>query len=115
MTPKPLDVLKKGLKLLQCRFKARREKIQAQLAEKKPISPQDEEWLDGEANLTDEQQILEALEEASDYEEAFGRLNEVQKGVVKKLQEVAAGLTKTAGKKRKRESSRNFQIPHNND
>ena len=99
MALKPLDVLKKGLKLLQRRFKDRQEAIQARLAEKKSISSHDKKWLDGEANLTDEQQVLDTLEEASDYERGFDRLNEVQKGVVKKLREVAGDLTKTAGKK----------------
>ena len=101
MALKPLDVLKKGLKLLQHQFKDRQEAIQARLAEKKSISSHDEKWLDGEANLTDEQQVLDTLEEASDYERGFDQLNEVQKGVVKKLREVAGDLTKTAGKKQK--------------
>ena len=110
MTLTPLDVLKNGLKLLQRRVKARKEEIQARLAEKKSISSQDEEWLDGEANLIDEQQVLDALDDASDYERGFGRLNDVQKGVVRKLQEVAGNLTKTAGKKRKHACSCDFQI-----
>jgi hypothetical protein len=111
----PLDVLKNGMKILQHRVKARREEIQARLAEKKSISSQDEEWLDGEANLIDEQHVLDTLENASDYERGFGQLDEVQKVVVRKLQEVASDLTKTVGKKRKRACSCDFQIPHNND
>jgi hypothetical protein len=115
MTKTPLDVLKNGMKLLQCRVKARKEEIQARLAAKKSISSQDETWLDGEANLIDEQLILDALEKAPDYETGFGQLDEVQKGLVKKLREVAGDLAKTAGKKRKRACSCIFWIPHNND
>ena len=115
MTPKPLDVLKKGLNLLQHRVKARREEIQARLVEKKSISSQDETWLNGEANLTHEHQVLDALEEASDYETGFGQLNEVQKAVVKNLQEVAGDLPKTAGKKRKHVCFHDFQFLHDND
>lgn len=114
MTLKPLDVLKKGLKLLQHRFKARRETIQARIAEKKSISSEDEKWLDGEANLTDEHQVLDVLERASNYESGLGQLNEGQKGVVNKLREVAGDLTKIAGKKRKRACSCNLHIPYNN-
>ena len=66
MALKPLDVLKKGLKLLQHRVKAKREEIQARLADKKSISSQEEKWLDNEANLVDEQQVLDTLEKASE-------------------------------------------------
>lgn len=112
MALKPLDVLKKGLKLLQHRLKARQEEIQARLVEKKSISSQN---VDGKANLTHEQQVLDALEEASDYERGFGQLDEVQKAVIRNLQEVAGDLPKTAGKKRKCTCSCNFHFPHNND
>ena len=57
----PLEVQKKGLKTLQAQVKAKKEKLQAQLHEKKSISSLDEKWLDNEANLVDEQQVLEAL------------------------------------------------------
>jgi hypothetical protein len=62
--------------------------------------------------LTHEQQVLEALEEASDYETGFGQLDEVQKAVGRNLQEVAGDLLKTAGKKQKRTCSYDFHFPH---
>jgi hypothetical protein len=68
MPLKPLEVRRKGLNVLQNQFKVKKEKLQAQLAEKKSISSQDEKWLDHEANLVDKQQVLEALEKASDYD-----------------------------------------------
>jgi hypothetical protein len=71
------------------------------LAEKKSILSQEEKWLDNDANLVDEQQVLEALEKASNYERGLGQLDEVQKGVVRKLREVAGDLTKVAGRKQK--------------
>ena len=55
MPLKPLEVLKKGLNVLQNCIKAKKEKLQSQLAEKKSISSQEERWLDQEANLVDEQ------------------------------------------------------------
>jgi hypothetical protein len=69
------------------------------LAEGKSISLQDENWLDHNANFVDEQLVLEALENASDYERGLERLDEEQKSVVRKLWEVAGNLAKMAGKK----------------
>ena len=50
----------------------------------------------------DEQQVLEALENASDYERGFARLDDEQRGVVRKLQEAAGNLSRVVGKKQKR-------------
>jgi hypothetical protein len=99
MISKALEVLKKELKISQAQVKAKKEKLQAQLFERKSISLHDKKWLDNKANLVDEQQVLDALEKASDYERGLERLDDVQKGVVKKLQEVAGDLSKVVGKK----------------
>ena len=104
MVSKPLEVLQKGLKVLTDRVKTRKEALEAQLAEGKAISSQDEQWLDHEANLVDEQRVLEALETASDYEQGFARLDDGQKGLVKRLREAAGDLSIAVGKKRKRVS-----------
>jgi hypothetical protein len=101
MASKPLDALRKGLKTLNDRVKIKKDAIQGRLAERKPISAEEEHWLDYDANLVDEQQVLEALESASDYERGFARLNDEQRGLVKKLHEAAGFLCKAAGKKRK--------------
>jgi hypothetical protein len=102
MSSKPLDILKKGLKILQRKVQVRKDNLQKQLHEKKSISSQDEKWLDGDANLVDEVQVIEALETASDYERGLGRLDEAQKVVVQKLREVGGGIAKVVGKKRQR-------------
>ena len=106
MASTPLEVLRKGLKVLTDRVKTK-EALEAQLAERKAISSQDDEQrLDHEANLlVDERRVLEALENASDYERDFARLDDEQKGLVKKLREAAGDLNSNAvgvGKKRKR-------------
>jgi len=88
MAMKPLDILEKGLKILQNQVKTKKEKLEARLAEKKSISLQDEKWLDHDANLVDEQLVLEALENASDYERGLERLDGGQKSVVRRLWEV---------------------------
>ncbi|KAF8225315.1 hypothetical protein L208DRAFT_1228355, partial [Tricholoma matsutake] len=92
MAVKPLEILKKGLETLQKQVKSKKDQLQACLAKKKSISSQDENWLDHEANLVNEHQIIDALECASDYEKGLGRLNKMDKGVVKKMREVAGDL-----------------------
>lgn len=104
MESKPLEVLRKGLKTLTNHVKIRKEALQAQLAESKSISSEDERWLDHDANLVDEQQVLEVLEDATDYEHAFAMLNNEQKGLVTRLCK-AAGELRVVGKKRKCTSS----------
>lgn len=49
----------------------------------------------------DEQQVLEALENASDYERGVERLDGEQKGVLRKLCEAAGDLSKVVGSKQK--------------
>ena len=96
----PLNVLKRGLKLLKDRTRARREALNEKLSKNVPISTEDEEWLDtGDGNLVEEELTIEALEKASDYEQKFESLDSVQREVVRKLREAAGDLP--AGKKRK--------------
>jgi hypothetical protein len=47
----------------------------------------------------DEQQVLKALENASDYEQAFEKLDSEQKGIVRRLCEAAGSLSKVVGGK----------------
>ena len=44
---------------------------------------------------------MDVLENALDYERGCQRLDETQKGVVRRLQEVAGDLSKVVGKKQK--------------
>ena len=104
MALNPLLVLQKGLKVLESRVKTRKKALQTRLAERKSISPQDKRWLDHDTNLVDEQRVLEALENASDYERAFARLDDEQKAVVKRLHDAAGNPSKVVGKKRRRAS-----------
>ena len=101
---KPIEVLQKGLTVLENRVKTRKDALKAQLAERKSISSEDEQWLDHDANLVDEYRVVEALEKASDYEQAFARLGDEQKGLVVKMYEAAGAgdPTKVVGNKRRR-------------
>ena len=65
------------------------------------ILSQDEKWLDHKANLVDEQRVLDTLENASNYKSGLERLDDAEKGVVRKLREVAGDLSKLVGNKRK--------------
>jgi predicted RNase H-like nuclease (RuvC/YqgF family) len=85
MTPEPLKILKKGLQILKKSISVKKTKLETQLAKKKSISSSDEHWLDTEANLIDENHVIESLENASDYERGFNRLDTNSKDIVKKL------------------------------
>ena len=68
MAPKPLKVLKKGLAKFAETVKVHKKELSAKVARAESISSLDEQWLDNEANTVDEQQVLDTLESASDYE-----------------------------------------------
>lgn len=102
MALKPLDILRKGLDSLRKKVKARKDYLVAQLADKKSITLSEELWLDNDANLIDEERILEALDKASDYERGVSRLDDKGKNVVTKLRELAGDLLPEKSKKRKR-------------
>lgn len=102
MPLKPLEILKKGLSKFTKTIKARRDDLNTKLSRKETISSADEQWLDHDANVIDEERVLETLEAASDYERGLERLDEKGKEIVKKLREWAGDLAKVAGKKRAR-------------
>jgi hypothetical protein len=102
MAPKPLEVLKKGLARFKETIKARKKELGTKLARSQTISSSDERWLDNEANIVDEQHVLDMLESASDYERGLECLDDTGKAIVKKLREWAGDLAKIAGNKWKR-------------
>jgi len=102
MTLKPLEILKNGLSKFKKTIEVRKDELNRKLARKETISSSDERWLDNEANIIDEQRILETLESASDYERGVEKLDDKGKAIVKKLRQWAGDLVKVAGKKRRR-------------
>ncbi|KAJ7359268.1 hypothetical protein DFH08DRAFT_801108 [Mycena albidolilacea] len=50
--------------------------IEDQLKRKKHVNDKDSAWLNGPTNLIDEQQVLDLLENTSDYEQGLSRLDE---------------------------------------
>ncbi|KAJ7195126.1 hypothetical protein GGX14DRAFT_575896 [Mycena pura] len=71
-----LEILRKGLTALQKHVKKRKTAIEARLTKKERVDDDDAAWLDGPANLIDEQQALDSLENASDYERGLSRLSQ---------------------------------------
>lgn len=55
------------------------------------ISEADTEWLDGEGNLVDEEHVVGALEDASDYEQYIKQLSLEDKAIVQRLHDLAQG------------------------
>ncbi|KAJ6495870.1 hypothetical protein DFH09DRAFT_1103675 [Mycena vulgaris] len=76
MPPRPsLEVLRKGLSLLKESVKTRKDGLMNCLRRKEKISASDEAWLDDAANHVDEDAVMNKLENASDYERGFARLD----------------------------------------
>ena len=71
----PLATLWNGLKKLESQHQEKKENLLALLRVKKAISKEDQNWLDGAANLVDEVCISEALEKAPDYKTGLGKLS----------------------------------------
>jgi hypothetical protein len=109
MAPSPLNILKKGLEKFEKTIINRKQKLEACLAEQRPISSVDEQWLDNEANTVDEMRIIDTLENASDYERGVGRLDDKGKAIVTKLKGWAGGIAhKVVDASRKRKRTRLF-------
>lgn len=99
MPPPSYFELFTGLQILRDQFHERRQHLESILAEKKQISPDDAEWLDGAANLTDEALLLDKLSNTSDdYEKAFKDLSLAEKTVAEKLRKFNQAVNKVATK-----------------
>ncbi len=92
--------LRQGLAALEHQILSRKVALQARLAQKKLLSPEDEAWLDNTANLVDERFVINLLAKALDYNAALEQLSPQHKEAVNrvlKLVEAPSG-----GQKRKR-------------
>ena len=100
----PLVTIRNGFKKLEGQHWERREKLLALVKARKAVSKDDQDWLDGAANLVDEVRILEALEKAPDYETGLEQLNPGDRMVVETLKKIGDGeCSGNVGRKRKRE------------
>ena len=87
----PLVTIQNGLKKLESQHKEKKERLLTLLKEKKTISKEDQNWLDGAGNLVDEVRILEVLEKAPDYKTGLGQLNPSNRVVVEVLKKLGDG------------------------
>ncbi|KIK81839.1 hypothetical protein PAXRUDRAFT_155153 [Paxillus rubicundulus Ve08.2h10] len=107
---KPLNILKKGLAKFQNQIQERKIKLLAKLKAGQPISEVDQAWLDDDGNLIDEGWVVEALDEASDYEQGIERLDSWDKLVVQKLQKLVGGGRKSDAPSKK-QKCKDFNMP----
>ncbi|KAI9057991.1 hypothetical protein FKP32DRAFT_1636736, partial [Trametes sanguinea] len=105
-----LDQLKAGFKLLEEQNASRRKQLEARLAAKGQITPEEEAWLDGDGNLVDEKQTLQVLSEAADYKAALQALSPEQKEAVARMRRVLEERSTQPGAKRKRMFYRCFAL-----
>jgi hypothetical protein len=100
MSRKPLEVLKTGVSQLKAQIKACKDELLSKLSNREQILSNDKTWLDNEANLVDEDTVINLLENTSDYECGLEQLEPRQKTVVDRLMELG-GVKKAIGNKRK--------------
>ncbi|KAG6862644.1 hypothetical protein C0993_002256, partial [Termitomyces sp. T159_Od127] len=103
MSKKALKTLKAGLNHLKDQTKMRQDDIQHRLSQNESISTADEEWLDKEGNLINKERVIEALDNAPDYERGLEQLDSHQKALVDRLKELGEEARKVVapGNKRK--------------
>jgi hypothetical protein len=99
-----LDSLKKGLTALKKQVNERHNQIVSCISAGKPISAEEEEWLDNGGNLVEEVYVIDTLKKALDYERAYNGLEDRYKAAALQLLKLANGGAQVAGKKRKRSS-----------
>lgn len=84
----PVAVLRQGLKNLENQHKGWKEKLLAQLKAGRSIPKDNQDWLDGAANLVDEARIVDMLENVADYESGVRTLNTSNRIIFNKLLEL---------------------------
>ena len=97
-----METLKNGLNRLKDQHKERREYLLAELKAKRTISESDQDWLDGAANLVDEERLVETMENAIDYGSGIAGLSPKEQEIVEELTKLGGGKGDERGKKRKR-------------
>ncbi|KAJ6491614.1 hypothetical protein C8R47DRAFT_1044693 [Mycena vitilis] len=86
--PPTLETLKKGYVALQAKIQKRKDDLKERLQKEERIDPADADWLDQDANLVDEEAVIEKLEKAPD---GFACLDANEMGLVEALKDLAGG------------------------
>lgn len=100
-TSRTLDTLKKGLDTLKKQVNKRQNQLSSRISAGKPISAEEEEWLDNGGNLVDEVHVVDTLEKASNYERAYDGLEDRYKAAVLRLLKLGNKGAQVANNKRK--------------
>ncbi|KAJ7801422.1 hypothetical protein B0H14DRAFT_3489596 [Mycena olivaceomarginata] len=79
-----LEILEKGLSVLENSVNQHRDALTAQLAIREKISDEDSAWLDDIANLVEEQSLVAQLQESSDFEHTLSNLDPKDISLVEK-------------------------------
>jgi len=107
---KPLEFLKKGLTKLRDQIQERKGRLEGELRAGRPISEDDQDWLDGDGNLVNEEQVVETLDSASDYEQGYDKLSPQNKEIVQKLQKLAGCKGQSVLSKKRKCTASNFHV-----
>jgi hypothetical protein len=84
-----LEILEKGLSVLENSVNQHTDALTAQLAIGEKISDEDSAWLDNTANLVEEQSLVARLQESSDFEDTLLNLDPKDISLVEKLKVLA--------------------------
>jgi hypothetical protein len=87
-----LATLKKGLSVLKDTIKKRRDGLLERLKNNDKLTVDEDTWLDQDANLVEEDAVIDKPENASDYERGFSHLNSKELGLIETLNGLAEGL-----------------------
>ncbi|KAF8319247.1 uncharacterized protein EI90DRAFT_3020820 [Cantharellus anzutake] len=89
--PNPmLSSLENGLAALRNDAQPLIDKLKAKLAPRIPITDEEEAWLDHNTNFTDEAMLIAELQDAGDFQSAFGSLSASQRAIAQRLQTASA-------------------------
>lgn len=85
----PLEVLTRGLKVIQDRVSSKKDELEKSLAGGGSITLEEEDWLDNGANLVQETQLVFFLADAPNFGSAVKTLTNEQKEIMARLTEAA--------------------------
>ncbi|KAK0218493.1 hypothetical protein EDD85DRAFT_990136 [Armillaria nabsnona] len=100
MTFPTIHKLKKALQTCKGETEAKRASILARLAEKGPVSAEEEAWLDEAGNFVDEDIVIEKLESASDFGAVFKNLDTSQRRAYDQLESQIKKFRKPSAKRK---------------
>jgi len=93
--------LEKGLRLLENEVNARKEEILSRLHRQEKVTDEESDWLDDAGNLVDEKDLITALGEAKDFDNAINELEGRRKVALERLKSKICVAKPSTKRKRK--------------